>query len=46
MIREAHEEVGVLIDPADLAFSHVVHHATPKASRAPDSSSPPPNGLN
>jgi 8-oxo-dGTP diphosphatase len=26
VIREAHEEAGVLTDPADLAFSHVVHH--------------------
>jgi hypothetical protein len=29
-IREAHEEAGVLIDPADLAFSHVVHHRNPE----------------
>jgi 8-oxo-dGTP pyrophosphatase MutT (NUDIX family) len=29
-IREAHEEVGVLIDPADLVFSHVVHHRNPE----------------
>jgi hypothetical protein len=44
VIREAHEEVGVLTDPADLAFSHVVHRRNPKASRASDSSSPPPAG--
>ncbi|WP_228782992.1 NUDIX domain-containing protein [Nocardia abscessus] len=25
--REAHEEVGVLIDPADLRFVHAVHAA-------------------
>ena len=24
------EETGVLIDPADLAFSHVVHHRSPE----------------
>jgi len=30
VIREAREEVGVLIDPADLAFSHVVHHRNPQ----------------
>jgi hypothetical protein len=30
-IREAHEESGVLIDPADLAFSHVVHHRNPES---------------
>jgi 8-oxo-dGTP pyrophosphatase MutT (NUDIX family) len=29
-IREACEEVGVLIDPADLTFSHVVHHRNPQ----------------
>jgi 8-oxo-dGTP diphosphatase len=29
-IREAREETGVLIDPADLAFSHVVHHRNPE----------------
>ena len=29
-IREAREETGVLIDPADLAFSHVVHHRSPE----------------
>src|SRR6266568_917784 len=29
-VREAREEVGVLIDPADLAFSHVVHHRNPQ----------------
>lgn len=28
-IREAKEETGVVIDPADLAFSHVVHHRNP-----------------
>jgi 8-oxo-dGTP pyrophosphatase MutT (NUDIX family) len=30
VIREAHEEAGVLIDPADLAFSHAVHHRNPE----------------
>ncbi len=29
-IREAREETGILIDPADLAFSHVVHHRSPE----------------
>jgi len=29
VIREACEEVGVRIDPADLAFSHVIHHRNP-----------------
>jgi 8-oxo-dGTP pyrophosphatase MutT (NUDIX family) len=29
-IREAREETGVLIDHADLAFSHVVHHRNPE----------------
>ena len=29
-IRETREETGVLIDPADLAFSHVVHHRSPE----------------
>ena len=29
-IREAAEEVGVDIDPADLAFTHVVHHRNPE----------------
>jgi len=29
VIREAHEEVGVRLDPADLAFEHVVHHRNP-----------------
>jgi 8-oxo-dGTP pyrophosphatase MutT (NUDIX family) len=29
-IREAREETGVLIDPADLAFSHVIHHRSPE----------------
>ncbi len=28
--REANEEVGVDISPADLAFTHVVHHRTPE----------------
>ena len=28
-IREAREETGVRIDPADLAFSHVIHHRNP-----------------
>lgn len=27
--REAREEVGVVIDPADLAFAHLCHHADP-----------------
>jgi 8-oxo-dGTP diphosphatase len=30
VVREAHEEAGVLIDPADLAFSHAVHHRNPE----------------
>jgi hypothetical protein len=29
-IREAREETGVLIDPVDLAFSHVVHDGSPE----------------
>ena len=29
-IREAAEEVGVDIDPADLVFTHVVHHRNPE----------------
>jgi 8-oxo-dGTP diphosphatase len=29
-VREASEEVGVNIDPADLAFTHVVHHRNPE----------------
>ncbi len=29
VIREAREEVGVLLHPGDLAFSHVVHHRNP-----------------
>jgi 8-oxo-dGTP pyrophosphatase MutT (NUDIX family) len=29
VIREAREETGVRIDPADLAFSHVIHHRNP-----------------
>jgi len=29
-IREAREETGVIIDPADLVFSHVVHHRGPQ----------------
>ena len=29
-VREAAEEVGVDIDPADLAFAHVVHHRNPE----------------
>ncbi|WP_433661355.1 NUDIX hydrolase [Nocardia sp. CA-128927] len=29
-IREAHEEVGVVITPADLTFVHVVHHRSPE----------------
>jgi 8-oxo-dGTP diphosphatase len=29
VIREAREETGVLIEPADLVFSHVVHHRNP-----------------
>jgi 8-oxo-dGTP pyrophosphatase MutT (NUDIX family) len=28
-VREASEEVGVGINPADLAFTHVVHHRNP-----------------
>jgi 8-oxo-dGTP pyrophosphatase MutT (NUDIX family) len=28
-VREAREEVGVLIDPGDLTFTHVVHHRSP-----------------
>jgi ADP-ribose pyrophosphatase YjhB (NUDIX family) len=28
-IREAREETGITIDPADLAFTHVCHHADP-----------------
>lgn len=27
--REASEELGVVIDPADLAFVHLCHHADP-----------------
>jgi 8-oxo-dGTP pyrophosphatase MutT (NUDIX family) len=30
VLREAREEVGVLIDPADLAFTHVIHHLNPQ----------------
>jgi 8-oxo-dGTP pyrophosphatase MutT (NUDIX family) len=30
VIREAHEEAGVLTDPADLAFSHVVDRRNPE----------------
>jgi len=30
VIREAHEEAGVLTDPADLAFSHVFHRRNPE----------------
>jgi 8-oxo-dGTP diphosphatase len=29
-VREASEEVGVDIEPADLVFSHVVHHRSPE----------------
>jgi ADP-ribose pyrophosphatase YjhB (NUDIX family) len=29
VIREAREEVGVRMDPAELAFSHVIHHRDP-----------------
>lgn len=29
-VREANEETGVDIDPADLAFTHVVHHRNPE----------------
>jgi 8-oxo-dGTP diphosphatase len=29
-VREASEEVGVDIDPADLDFTHVVHHRNPE----------------
>lgn len=28
-VREANEEVGVVIDPVDLSFVHVVHHRNP-----------------
>jgi 8-oxo-dGTP diphosphatase len=27
--REALEEIGVTIDPADLSFAHLCHHADP-----------------
>jgi 8-oxo-dGTP diphosphatase len=30
VIREAREETGVLIDPGDLVFRHVVHHRNPE----------------
>ena len=29
-VREAAEEVGVDVDPADLRFTHVVHHRNPE----------------
>jgi 8-oxo-dGTP pyrophosphatase MutT (NUDIX family) len=29
VIREAREETGVLLDPADVSFCHVVHHRNP-----------------
>jgi 8-oxo-dGTP diphosphatase len=29
MIREAKEELGIVIDPADLEFAHVMHRWTP-----------------
>src|SRR5215469_1327816 len=29
VIREAREETGVLIEPGDLVFSHVIHHLNP-----------------
>jgi 8-oxo-dGTP diphosphatase len=29
MIREAKEELGIVIDPADLTFAHVMHRRTP-----------------
>lgn len=29
-IREAKEEVGVLIDPSDLRFTHVIHYRSPE----------------
>jgi 8-oxo-dGTP pyrophosphatase MutT (NUDIX family) len=29
-IREAEEEVGVLIEPDDLRFTHVIHYRTPE----------------
>jgi 8-oxo-dGTP pyrophosphatase MutT (NUDIX family) len=29
-VREANEEVGIDIGPADLAFTHVVHHRNPE----------------
>lgn len=27
--REAREELGIVVDPADLAFAHLCHHADP-----------------
>jgi 8-oxo-dGTP diphosphatase len=29
-VREARKETGVLIDPRDLTFQHVVHHRNPE----------------
>ncbi|MBV9026604.1 MAG: NUDIX domain-containing protein [Streptomycetaceae bacterium] len=29
-IREAEEEVGVRVDPADVVFSHLIHHRSPE----------------
>jgi len=29
VIREAREETGVLVEPGDLVFSHVIHHRNP-----------------
>ena len=29
VVREAREETGVLIEPGDLAFKHVIHHRNP-----------------
>ncbi|MDT4991995.1 MAG: 8-oxo-dGTP diphosphatase [Actinoplanes sp.] len=34
LAREAEEEIGVLIDPADARFTHLVHHYTESARMA------------